>query len=273
MLFQEIIQQDYNFVRLCRATLTDTERMMSSNSRSVTTLKMQLQNKLTSLRLHVELRTLSDRLSAKRVMTRSAVFDLTQQLDVTRQGADSEAYYLQGLQDVNSRAERGPTTEAKRGDMEAARDALLKERVSCQFSLLQAEQADAQIDELNRIINADEGIMTKVKGRIGHKFHPMNDMQADVCLHADDTPLQLPNPVLPRCRHSNQTPEYQAGALRLARGTKSELPRSEFRRTESQDSFLSLSQASGVATTDSSLFLQMLKGNEYEDHQAGKTSD
>mmetsp|Transcript_16407 Transcript_16407/g.26326 ORF Transcript_16407/g.26326 Transcript_16407/m.26326 type:complete len:245 (+) Transcript_16407:74-808(+) len=244
--------------------------MMPTNSQTVTTLKMQLQNKLTSLRLHVELRTLSDRLTAKSVMTRSSVYNFSQHLDMARQ----EAYYLQGLHDVNSRAERGPTTEAKRGDMEAARDALLKERVTCQFSLLQAEQADAQIDELNRIINADEGIMTKVKGRIGHKFHLMNDMQADVCLHADDTPLQLPNPVLPRRRHSNQTPEYQAGALRLAaRGTKSESPRSEFRRTESQDSFSSLSQASGVATTDNSLFLQMLKGNEYEDHQAGKKSD
>ena len=252
---------------------------MPTNSQTVTTLKMQLQNKLTSLRLHVELRTgtLSDRLTAKPVMTRSSVSDLSHQLDLARQDADSEAYYLQGLHDVNSRAERGPTTEAKRGDMEAARDALLKERVTCQFSLLQAEQADAQIDELNRIINADEGIMMNIKGRIAHKFHLLHALQADVRLHADDTPLsQLPNPVLPRRRHSNQTPEYQAGALRLAaRGTKSESPRSEFRRTESQDSFSSLSQALGVATTrtDNSLFLQMLKGNEYENHQAGKKSD
>mmetsp|Transcript_2794 Transcript_2794/g.3967 ORF Transcript_2794/g.3967 Transcript_2794/m.3967 type:complete len:246 (+) Transcript_2794:124-861(+) len=245
--------------------------MMPTNLQTVTTLKMQLQNKLTSLRLHVELRTLSDRLTAKSVMTRSSVYNFSQHLDMARQ----EAYYLQGLHDVNSRAERGPTTEAKRGDMEAARDALLKERVTCQFSLLQAEQADAQIDELNRIINADEGIMMNIKGRIARKFHLLHALQADVRLHADDTPLsQLPNPVLPRRRHSNQTPEYQAGALRLAaRGTKSESPRSEFRRTESQDSFSSLSQASGVATTDNSLFLQMLKGNEYEDHQACKKLD
>jgi len=46
--------------------------------------------------------------------------------------------------------------------MELAREALKKERVWWQFSLLQAEQADAQLDELNRIINADdEGAMTK----------------------------------------------------------------------------------------------------------------
>jgi len=159
--------------------------------------------------------------------------------------------------------------------MEAARDALLKERVTCQFSLLQAEQADAQIDELNRIINADEGILMDIKGCSARKSYLLHALQEDVRLHADDTPLsQLPNPVLPRRRHSNQTPEYQAGALRpAARGTQSESPRSEFRRAESQDSFSSLSQASGVATTDNSLFLQMLKGNEYEDHQAGKKLD
>ena len=238
---------------------------------------MQLQNKLTSLRLHVELRTLSDRLTAKPVMTRSSVSDLTHQLDLARQDAYSEAYYLQGPHDVNCSVERGPTTEAKRGDMEAARDALLKERVTCQFSLLQAEQADAQIDELNRIINADEGILMDIKGCSARKSYLLHALQEDVRLHADDTPLsQLPNPVLPRRRHSNQTPEYQAGALRpAARGTQSESPRSEFRRAESQDSFSSLSQALGVATTrtDNSLFLQMLKGNEYEDHQAGKKSD
>ena len=47
-------------------------------------------------------------------------------------------------------------------DMELACEALNKERGWWQFSLLQAEQADAQLDELNRIINADdEGAMTK----------------------------------------------------------------------------------------------------------------
>eukprot|EP00277_Geminigera_cryophila_P038955 CAMPEP_0173097796 /NCGR_PEP_ID=MMETSP1102-20130122/34195_1 /TAXON_ID=49646 /ORGANISM="Geminigera sp., Strain Caron Lab Isolate" /LENGTH=59 /DNA_ID=CAMNT_0013989863 /DNA_START=73 /DNA_END=249 /DNA_ORIENTATION=+ len=59
-------------------------------------------------------------------MSRSSVSDLSHQLDLARQDADSEAYYrdLQGPHDVNCSVERGPTTEAKRGNMEAARDAL-----------------------------------------------------------------------------------------------------------------------------------------------------
>lgn len=141
---------------------------------------MQLQQKLTTLMINLQLRALHERnpatITPKEVplKTPQPVSSEPDPLELTRECffplEGPEEYFVQNLHGLN--------------DLELARDALLKERISCQFSLLQAKQADEQLDELNRIINADVAEGNMRKERISSKFQVLHATQSDAKINA-----------------------------------------------------------------------------------------
>ena len=192
----------------------------------MTTLRLQLQRKMTSLILHLELRAFNDR--------RAAMFSTTRRPCTSPPPEDTE-YYVQDLHPHGVEGKR-PGGEGKGGgDMELARDALLRARCGSSYSGIQAAQLDAQLDELNRIINAEA---------------QLNDIQ----LKVDNISLQPPDLVLSRCQsdptHSMHSLQSRLSARETRSRSKSDTTTC-FQHTESQDTFSKLS-LSRVSSTSSS---------------------
>ena len=171
------------------------------------TLRLQLQNKLSMLWLHLQSRSLhqsverlasavsrntsqsssvmiqSDSLSRLPPSQQQAFFSIRlscqfssiaapPSIDVrTNSDAIPRRQQEEGkIESVHDRTWQRAWSEV--GDMELARDALLKDRVSC-INPHQAQQADAQLDEINRILNYDAvaQLNAEIKNRILRRRH------------------------------------------------------------------------------------------------------